>query len=110
MGSIYCLGGFPSDARELGRLAFNSEPSAAEVELFESALREGGIMSSGWWLTPEGSLAVVQRIRPKLCKLRAAIELDDPFTRLSARKLQKLGMSSSLARAIVAAIKAHASR
>jgi hypothetical protein len=68
--TIYSYGGIFDDKISLAAL-LNREPTSHELATFRTLLRKAGRSPDDWWLTQNGTQAVLARIQPHLPRLRA---------------------------------------
>jgi hypothetical protein len=65
-------GGYASSRRELAKIYFGRTPTEEDLNAFDQLCEQANVPLSGsWWLSPEGTKAVLSRIRPDIARLQS---------------------------------------
>jgi hypothetical protein len=68
--TVYSYGGFSADRETLAELLLQRKPTAADLATLDALCAKAGIKPGDWWLSPEGTRAVLARIEPHLPRLK----------------------------------------
>lgn len=69
--AIVSFGGFSSSRFELAAVWAGRSPTEADLQNFDALLLRANIQPGAWWLSPQGTSNVLDRIAPKVAALRA---------------------------------------
>jgi hypothetical protein len=64
-------GGFSADKETLAELQLQRKPTPQDLIAFDALSALAGVAPGPWWLSPEGTRAVLERIEPHLPRLKA---------------------------------------
>jgi hypothetical protein len=69
--SIHFLGGYSGSLDNLALLFFGHQPNAEEIKSFEESVKEINVnQHMAWWLSTQGTEAVIKRMKPKISALK----------------------------------------
>jgi hypothetical protein len=63
-------GGFSSSREEIAEMLFNRQPTEEDLEVLDRLCAKAGTKQGAWWLSASGSRAVLDRMKPRIEKLR----------------------------------------
>ena len=68
--TVYSYGGFSGDKAALAELQLQRKPTPEDLAAFDALCAKAGVALGPWWLSPEGTRAVLERIEPHLPRLK----------------------------------------
>jgi hypothetical protein len=68
--TVYSYGGFSAGRERLAALHFQRHPTPEDLNAFDALMANAGIAPGQWWLSPEGTRAVLERMEPEIKRLR----------------------------------------
>jgi hypothetical protein len=68
--SVYSYGGFSANKEALVELQLQRKPTPEDLAEFDILCARAGVTPGAWWLSPEGTRAVLERMEPHIKRLR----------------------------------------
>jgi hypothetical protein len=67
---VYSYGGFSDNKELLAALYLQRQPTAEDLAEFDALCAKAGVAPGQWWLSPEGTQAVLKRMEPHMTRLK----------------------------------------
>jgi hypothetical protein len=68
--SVYSYGGYSASRETLAALQFKREPTPEDMVTFDTLMAKAGVAPGPWWLSPEGTREILERMEPEIVRLR----------------------------------------
>jgi hypothetical protein len=69
--SVYSYGGYSANKEALVELQLQRKPTPQDMAVFDALAAQAAVALGAWWLSPEGTRAVLERMEPHIQGLKA---------------------------------------